>query len=72
MVTSDPAATVGGLPAGRGHALEESTRQEELIDALLSFAQGQQGLDDHQSLRLDEIAAAVLDDLETEAACDVA
>src|ERR1700742_2146053 len=67
MVLSDPTATVATFRATCEQVLEESEQQEQLIDALLSFAQGQQGLDDHESLRLDEIAAAVLDDLETEA-----
>ena len=67
MVTSDPAATVSDFRQAANHALEESARQEELIDALLSFAQGQQGLGAREPVRLDEITAAVIDDLAPEA-----
>jgi signal transduction histidine kinase len=67
MVTSDPAATASDFRQAANHALEESARQEELIDALLSFAQGQQGLGAREPVRLDEITAAVIDDLAPEA-----
>jgi signal transduction histidine kinase len=67
MVTSDPAATVSDFRQAAGQALEESARQEELIDALLSFAQGQQGLGGREPVRLDEITGAAVDALEPDA-----
>jgi signal transduction histidine kinase len=67
MVTSDPAATVSDFRRAAGEALEESARQEQLSEALLSFAQGRQGIGGHEPVRLDEITATSLDDLEAEA-----
>ncbi|HEX5193056.1 MAG TPA: HAMP domain-containing sensor histidine kinase [Solirubrobacteraceae bacterium] len=68
MVTSDPAATVADFRRAAGQALEESERQEQLIGALLSFAQGQQGLGGREPVRLDEVAATAIDDHSAEAA----
>jgi signal transduction histidine kinase len=68
MVTTDPNATVADFRRAADQALEESARQEQLIDALLSFAQGQQGLDGLEPVSLDEITAATVDDLEAKAA----
>jgi signal transduction histidine kinase len=45
MIISDPTATVAGFRATCRHVLEESEQQEHLIDALLTLAQGQRGID---------------------------
>ena len=68
MVISDPTATVGEFRSAARQALEESDRQEQLIDALLTLAQGQRGLDRREPVRLDETAADVLADASAEAA----
>jgi signal transduction histidine kinase len=68
MVISDPGATVGEFRSAARQALEESDRQEQLIDALLTLAQGQRGLDRREPVRLNEIAANVLADASAEAA----
>jgi signal transduction histidine kinase len=68
MVLSDPTATVAEFRTATREALEESDRQEQLIDALLALAQGQRGLDRREPVRLDEIAEDVLADASAEAA----
>ena len=67
MVMSDPSATVADFRATGRQALEEADHQEQLIDALLTLAQGQQGLNSREPVQLAEVAAAVLHDLSTEA-----
>jgi signal transduction histidine kinase len=62
MVISDPEATVETFRATCEMALEESGQQEQLIDALLSLAHGQRGIDRPEPL---DLAAIVIDALQT-------
>ncbi len=60
MVLSDPTATVATFRATCEQVLEESEQQEELIEALLTLAQGQRGVDRAAVLDLTAVVGAVL------------
>jgi signal transduction histidine kinase len=68
MVLSDPRATVATFRATCEQVLEESAQQEQLIEALLTLAQGQRGIDRAETFDLAEVAAEVLDSREGAAA----
>jgi signal transduction histidine kinase len=68
MVMSDPHATVETFRTTCEQVLEESTQQEELIDALLTLAQGQRGIDPPERFDLAVIAGGALDVHRAEAA----
>jgi signal transduction histidine kinase len=63
MVLSDPHATVADFRAASRDALEESAHSAQLIDALLTLAQGQQGPDQVEPTDLAATTATVLDEL---------
>jgi signal transduction histidine kinase len=67
LVLSDPAATVDTFRDTCRLVLEESEHQEQLIDALLSLAQGQRGIDHREPLDLAAITAEVLETHELDA-----
>ncbi len=60
MVLSDPKATVATFRATCEQVLEESEEQEQLIEALLTLAQGQRGIDRAETLDLAAVAGEVL------------
>jgi signal transduction histidine kinase len=64
MVLSDPTATVATFRATCEQVLEESVQQEQLIEALLTLAQGQRGVDSAETFDLAAITAEVLDSRE--------
>jgi signal transduction histidine kinase len=68
MVLSDPTATVATFRATCEQVLEESGHQEQLIEALLTLAQGQRGIDRAESFDLASVAGEVLDAREGAAA----
>ncbi|HTP20087.1 MAG TPA: ATP-binding protein [Solirubrobacteraceae bacterium] len=68
MVLSDPRATVGTFRTTCRQVLEESERQEQLIDALLALAQGQRGVREREPLDLATIAGEVVRAHERESA----
>ncbi len=60
MVLSDPKATVATFRATCEQVLEESEQQEQLIEALLTLAQGQRGIDRAETFDLASLAGEVL------------
>jgi signal transduction histidine kinase len=68
MVMSDPHATVETYRTTCGQVLEESAQQEQLIDALLTLAQGQRAIDHPERFDLAETAGVVLEAYRPEAA----
>jgi signal transduction histidine kinase len=60
MVLSDPRATVATFRTTCQHVLEESEQQEQLIDALLTLAQGQRGIAARERINLAAISGDVL------------
>jgi signal transduction histidine kinase len=68
MALSDREATVDSLRAVCHEALEESEQQEQLIDALLTLAQGERGLDTKEPLDLSAVIREVERVYEPEAA----
>jgi signal transduction histidine kinase len=60
MVLSDPRATVSTFRATCEQVLEESEQQEQLIDALLTLAQGQRGIDHAEAFDLAAVLGEVL------------
>ncbi len=68
MVMSDPKASVASFRAACGQVLEESEHQEQLIDALLTLAQGQRRIDRPQPMDLAEVTRGVLHAHETDLA----
>jgi signal transduction histidine kinase len=60
MVLSDPKATVDTFRATCEQVLEESEQQEQLIEALLTLAQGQRGIDRAETFDLASVAGVVL------------
>jgi signal transduction histidine kinase len=60
LVLSDPRATVSSFRSVCHQVLEETDQQEQLIDALLTLAQGQRGLDRRESFDLADTVAALL------------
>jgi signal transduction histidine kinase len=68
MVLSDPRATVVTFRATCEQVLEESGQQEQLIEALLTLAQGQRGIDRAETFDLASVVGEVLDSREGAAA----
>jgi signal transduction histidine kinase len=60
MVLSDRTATVATFRATCEQVLEESEQQEQLIEALLTLAQGQRGIDRAEAFDLASITGEVL------------
>ena len=60
MVLSDPKATVTTFRATCEQVLDESEQQEQLIEALLTLAQGQRGIDHAEAFDLAAIVGDVL------------
>jgi signal transduction histidine kinase len=60
MVLSDPKATVATFRATCEQVLEESGQQEQLIEALLTLAQGQRGIDRAETFDLASVVSEVL------------
>ncbi len=60
MVLSDPRATVATFRATCEQVLDESEQQEQLIEALLTLAQGQRGIDRAEAVDLASLVRAVL------------
>ncbi len=60
MVLSDPTATVATFRATCEQVLEESEQEEQLIEALLTLAQGQRGIDRAETFDLASIVAEVV------------
>jgi signal transduction histidine kinase len=60
MVLSDPKATVATFRAICEQVLEESGQQEQLIEALLTLAQGQRGIDRAETFDLASVVREVL------------
>ena len=60
MVVTDPAATPDTFRETCREALEENEQQEQLIDALLALAQGEQGIDHRDPLDLAVVASEAL------------
>jgi signal transduction histidine kinase len=60
MVLSDPTATVATFRATCEQVLDESEQQEQLIDALLTLAQGQRGIDRAETVDLASVVGAVV------------
>ena len=67
MVLSDPRATVATFTDTCQQVLKENEYQEELIDALLTLAQSQRGLDRRERVELGEMVRQVSDALALEA-----
>jgi signal transduction histidine kinase len=70
MALSDPGATIATFRDASRQALEESDRQEQLIDALLALAHGQRGIDQRERIDLAAVVREVLLAYETEATVD--
>jgi signal transduction histidine kinase len=68
MVLSDPTATVATFRATCEQVLEESGQQEQLIEALLTLAQGQRGIDRAESFDLAALVSDVVSSREGMAA----
>ena len=68
MVLSDPKATVTTFRATCEQVLDESQQQEQLIEALLTLAQGQRGIDRAELFDLTSLVRAVLSSREGAAA----
>jgi signal transduction histidine kinase len=64
MVLADPRATVATFRATCEQVLEESEHEEQLIDALLTLAQGQRGVDVAQAFDLADVVNEVLESRE--------
>ncbi|MBV9804236.1 MAG: HAMP domain-containing histidine kinase [Solirubrobacterales bacterium] len=60
MVVTDPHATTGTFREACREALEESEQQEQLIDALLALAQGEQGIRRREPLELETVVRDAL------------
>jgi signal transduction histidine kinase len=72
MVLSDPHATAVTFRETCHHVLLENEQQEQLIDALLTLAQGQRGLERRDLVDLQALVASEVDRHETQAlAADV-
>ncbi|MFZ0042316.1 MAG: HAMP domain-containing sensor histidine kinase [Solirubrobacteraceae bacterium] len=68
MAISDPAATVESFRSTCRQVLEESEHQEQLIDALLTLAQGQRGIDRPVPVDLTAVVRDVVQGHQPEAA----
>jgi signal transduction histidine kinase len=67
MVLSDPQATVATFRETCQHVLSENEQQEQLIDALLTLAQGQRGLDRREAVDLQALVSDEIDKHERQA-----
>ncbi len=61
MVLSDPTATVATFRATCEQVLEESEQQEQLMEALLTLAQGQRGIDRAETFDLAAVTSTVME-----------
>jgi signal transduction histidine kinase len=68
MVLSDPHATLATFRETCHHVLAENEHQEQLIDALLTLAQGQRGVERRELVDLGEIVQRVVGGHDLEAA----
>ena len=68
MVLSDPKATIATFRATCEQVLDESEQQEELIEALLTLAQGQRGIDHAEVFELTSLVGEVVASREDDAA----
>jgi signal transduction histidine kinase len=68
LALDDPAPTLASYRATCAELLEASDHQEQLIEALLTLARSQRGLDRRDGLELDTITRHVLDMRKAEAA----
>jgi signal transduction histidine kinase len=62
VALADPRASAESLRATCQGVLTAGAQQERILDALLTLAQGQRGLDRHETIRLDALAADVMTD----------
>jgi signal transduction histidine kinase len=60
VALADPAATVDSLRASHGRVLAAGREQERLIEALLTLARSERGLDERESVDLAAITATML------------
>jgi signal transduction histidine kinase len=67
VALSDPDATVDSLRTAHERVLGATTQQERLIDALLTLARGERGLDRRRPLDLAEVTSQVLLTRDTQA-----
>jgi signal transduction histidine kinase len=67
VALADPNPTVESLRAAHERVLAAGTQQQRLIDALLTLARGQAGIDRHDRFDLAELATQVLATRSTEA-----
>ncbi|TDC72774.1 HAMP domain-containing histidine kinase [Micromonospora sp. KC606] len=67
VALADPDATVDSLRTAHERVLNATYQQERLIDALLTLARGERGLDRRQPVDLTDVATAVLLAREAEA-----
>jgi signal transduction histidine kinase len=68
MVITDPHANVETFRETCRHVLHENEQQEQLIDALLSLAQGQRGLGRREHINLDAVVTGEVQRQEGDAA----
>jgi signal transduction histidine kinase len=68
MVITDPHASVETFRETCRHVLQENEQQEQLIDALLSLAQGQRGLGPRERINLDAVVTGEVQRQEGDAA----
>jgi signal transduction histidine kinase len=68
LVITDPGATVETFRDACRQVLEENEQQEQLIDALLTLAHGQRGIDRRETLDLAVTAGRVIETAESDAA----
>lgn len=67
MVLSDPHASLATFRETCEHVLDENEQQEQLIDALLTLARGQRGLDQREPVDLQALVAEQVDQHEAQA-----
>lgn len=60
VTLADPDATVGALRAMGHELIASGEQQEQLIEALLTLATGERGLDQHEPFDLSDVTAEVL------------
>jgi len=59
VALADPAASAGSLRAAHERVLASGAEQQQLIDALLTLAQGQAGLDEREPVNLADVTRQV-------------
>jgi signal transduction histidine kinase len=67
VAVADPDASIESLRAAHERVLAAGAQQDQLIDALLTLARGQAGLDRHEPFDLADLADRVLADRQPEA-----